>query len=86
MSGYLVRQIVREGEAGLRSADWAGWVEGLCGASQEEEQRRFFCSDALNCVTPAKIHLPSFLCGTPNPPLSLELHTAYIYTPVVHYH
>lgn len=47
----VVCQGVWEGETGLRSAGRTGWAEGLSGASQEEEQRRFPISRDLNCIT-----------------------------------
>lgn len=37
----VVCQAAGEGEAGVRSAEWAGRDEGLPGASQEKEQCRF---------------------------------------------
>lgn len=51
MSSRVVCQAAGEGEAGVRSAEWAGRDERLPGASQEKEQCRFPAVLSWKCMT-----------------------------------
>lgn len=69
LSIFLSSKVVWEGEAGFGSAGRAGRAEGLAGASQEEEQRRFpsATSDKFPCQTsPLPSSAPCVV--TPTPP------------------
>lgn len=80
-----VCQVVREGEAGVQSAEWAGWAEGVTGASQEKERCRFPATMVWSLATGTSGLLWEIILRFLLPlNILLSQGCIYPYTPAVH--